>query len=228
MAVAVVADAHLGGPGGPPGPLIRQLEELPARGCRHLVLLGDLFQIWIGDRRFEVPGIRETVSTLRSLRQGGVRIDYIEGNRDFFLAGSVYEEAFDRLGSEIEFTADGRRFLAVHGDGLDRRDRMYRFWRALSKSAVSRSFVRRLPRRLARRAVESTERRLARTNIEHKVRIPEAALRSYGARRLQEGHDVLLLGHFHEARRWRVEGGEILLLDAWFRSRRVEWFGSPG
>ena len=39
----------------------------------------------------------------------------------------------------------------------------------------------------------------------------------------EAGHDVLLLGHFHEPRQLRVAGGEVRLLDAWFRSRRVEW-----
>ena len=42
---------------------------------------------------------------------------------------------------------------------------------------------------------------------------------------LAEGHDVLLLGHFHEPRTFRVQGGEIRLLYAWFRSRQVEWLG---
>ena len=48
MSVAVIADAHIDGPGGEPGPLIDQLRELRQRGCRHLILLGDLFQTWIG------------------------------------------------------------------------------------------------------------------------------------------------------------------------------------
>jgi hypothetical protein len=73
--------------------------------------------------------------------------------------------------------------------------------------------------------VHSTERKLTGTNFKHKVRIPEEAIRRYGVRRLAEGHDVLLLGHFHEARRWAVRGGEVRLLEAWFRSRRVEWVG---
>jgi hypothetical protein len=36
-----------------------------------------------------------------------------------------------------------------------------------------------------------------------------------------EGHDVLLLGHFHEPRRLAVRGGEVRLLDTWFKSRRI-------
>jgi hypothetical protein len=71
--------------------------------------------------------------------------------------------------------------------------------------------------------VGSTERRLSDTNFKHKSRIPEEAIRAYAERRLAEGHDVLLLGHFHEERRWQVRGGEVHLYEAWFRSRRVEW-----
>ena len=101
----------------------------------------------------------------------------------------------------------------------------YRLWRRLSKSLPVRLAMRFLPARLARTLVDSTERKLADTNFKHKVRIPEAAIRRYAERRLGEGHDVLLLGHFHEERRWHVPGGEVWLLPAWFRSRRIEWAG---
>ena len=111
----------------------------------------------------------------------------------------------------------------MHGDGLNDRDRKYRFWRWLSKSAAVRHLVRHTPRRLAHRIVHSTERRLSQTNFKHRAALPEAAIRAYAARRLAEGYDVLLLGHFHEPRVWQVSGGEVRLLDAWFRSRTVEW-----
>ncbi len=223
MSVAILADAHLGGPGGSAEPLLAQLAGLAAQGCRRLIILGDLFQVWVGDPRFETPDIARVVGALGELRRAGVRLDYIEGNRDFFLAGSVYEGAFDQVAGEVAFIAGGRRYLAVHGDGLDDRDRLYRFWRGLSKNRVSRAAVRFVPRALARGIVRGTERRLARTNFKHKLRIPEEVIRRYGERRLAEGHDVLLLGHFHAPRHWSVAGGEIRLLEAWFSSRRVEW-----
>jgi hypothetical protein len=83
--------------------------------------------------------------------------------------------------------------------------------------------VRGLPPRLARGFVERTERRLAGTNFKHKRRLPEEAILAYAERRLGEGHDLLVLGHFHEPRSWRVADGEVRVLDAWFQSRRVEW-----
>jgi UDP-2,3-diacylglucosamine hydrolase len=222
-AVALVADAHLSGPGGPAGPLVDQLAALPAQGCRRLMLMGDLFQAWVGFESFETDDVRVLVGALRDLRRQGVEIDYVEGNRDFFLAGSPYADAFDRVALETAFEVGGTRYLAVHGDGLNDRDRKYRFWRWLSKSLAVRHLVRHIPRRLAHRMVHSTEARLSRTNFKHRAALPEAAIRAYAARRLAEGYDVLLLGHFHEPRVWRVEGGEVRLLDAWFRSRTVEW-----
>lgn len=227
MSVALIADSHLSGPGGPAGPLIAQLAALPAQGCRRLVLMGDIFQAWIGTPRFETPDITAVVKTLRDLRRQGLHIDYVEGNRDFFLKGSPYADAFDQVVLEVAFEVGGTRYLAVHGDGLNERDWQYRFWRKLSKSPPVRFAVSNIPRGLAHRMVHSTEQRLSRTNFKHKKRLPEEAIRSYAERRLAEGHDVLLLGHFHEPKVWKVAGGEVRLLDAWFRSRQVEWLG-PG
>jgi len=228
MSVAVIADAHLGGPGGSANELVQQLRHLAAGNCRHLVLLGDLFHVWVGARRYETPEVRSVMAALRELREQGFRIDYVEGNRDFFIARSPYAELFDVVGDEVHFVAGGRRYLAVHGDGLNDSDYFYRFWNRLSKSAVSRLSMTHLPRALARWLVSVTERQLAKTNFKHKSAIPTAVIRGYALRRLQEGFDVLLLGHFHEGCQWSVDGGEVRLLEAWFRSRQVEIFGRGG
>jgi UDP-2,3-diacylglucosamine hydrolase len=221
--VALLADAHLSGPGGPAGPLVAQLAALPAAGCRRLVVMGDLFEAWVGHRHFETADIAAMVAALRGLRQSGLRIDYVEGNRDFFLAASPYADAFDEVSDEVAFEDGGVRYLAVHGDGLVEDDWQYRFWRRLSKSAASRLLAGRIPASLARRLVAATERRLSRTNFKHRRRLPEAAIRRYAERRLAEGHDVLLLGHFHVAGTWTLPAGEVRLLPAWFKTRRLEW-----
>jgi len=221
--IALLADAHIGGPGGGAGPLVEQLEALPAAGAHRLVVMGDLFQAWVADERYETADVRAVLAAIDAVRGAGLTVDYIEGNRDFFVAGSAYGERFDSVGMEVSFEAGGLRYLVVHGDGLNDRDRQYLFWRWLSKSRPVRWLMFHLPRVLARRFVHGTERRLADTNFKHKQRIPEEAIRAYAARRFAEGHDRLLLGHFHEPRSWQVAGGEIRLLDAWFNSRRLEW-----
>lgn len=223
MAVAMIADAHVGGPGGSAEPLIAQLSDVAVRKPERLVLLGDLFQVWVGFRQYETPEIRRLLEAVGAVRAAGVTVHYIEGNRDFFLAAGAASAVFDSIGTELAFESGGVRYLAVHGDGLNDRDRQYLAWRWLSKSALSRVVLGSLPARVVGRFVSATERKLTDTNFRHKLRIPEEAIRRYGERRLAEGHDVLLLGHFHQAHSWRISGGEIRLLEAWFSSRRVEW-----
>ena len=223
MSVAVIADCHLGGPGGEPGPLLGQLKELPGKGCRRLVLLGDVFQAWVGKRSFETPLIHRVLGALRELAERGVRLDYVEGNRDFFIAGSRYAKIFTTVATELAFEVGGVRYLAVHGDGLNDRDRQYLFWRWLSKSPPVRWATVALPSALAQRVMHSVEAGLSDTNFKHKAEVPEAAILRYAGRRLAEGFDVLLLGHFHQPRTWSVDGGEVRVLDAWFNDHHVEW-----
>jgi len=89
MGVAIVADAHLGGPGGPAGPLVAQLRALPGEGVDRLVLLGDLCQVWVGFPQYETEETRALLAAVADLRARGVRVEYVEGNRDFFLAEGV-------------------------------------------------------------------------------------------------------------------------------------------
>ncbi|MDX1383585.1 MAG: metallophosphoesterase family protein [Thermoanaerobaculia bacterium] len=223
MAVALVADAHLGGPGGGGEELVEQIGELDSGACRLLLFLGDLFHVWVGDERYETAEVARVMPALDAARARGLDVRYVEGNRDFFLAGSSYARHFDAVAEEVTFTAADRRYLAVHGDGLDAADWRYRFWRAASKNPVSRFFCRRLPAGLARRFVHAMDRRLEDTNFSHKLRVPEEAVASYGARRLAEGFDVVLMGHYHQPRCWQLEAGEVRIVDAWFHHRRLEW-----
>ncbi len=230
MAVALIADAHLGGPGGDGRELVRQLEELATLdSCERVVFMGDLFHVWVADRRFETAEVALVLPAIRELKQRGKHVSYVEGNRDFFLSGSIYEDAFDEVGTEIRFEVDGCRYLAVHGDGLNDRDSRYLFWRWLSKSSPAKIMCRLLPASLGKTFMNGTESRLAKTNFKHKSCIPEEAIRGYARRRLNQGNDRLLLGHFHEPHTWSVEGGEVRILDAWFRSQQPDWLpANPG
>ncbi|MDH3254710.1 MAG: UDP-2,3-diacylglucosamine diphosphatase [Acidobacteriota bacterium] len=223
MAFAVVADAHLGGPGGPADPLVRQLDDLRFRDCEQLVLLGDLFQVWVGNPRFETADIAAVVAALRRVREDGIPVHYIEGNRDFFVAGSSYENVFDTVGDELAITSGGKRYLAIHGDGINEKDHLYRFWRRVSKNRLSRMAMNRLPLWLARRLVFGFERELGKTNFKHKKNLPQEVILDFARSRLAEGFDALILGHFHEPFRRSLDRGEVIVLDAWFRSQRVEW-----
>jgi UDP-2,3-diacylglucosamine pyrophosphatase LpxH len=85
----------------------------------------------------------------------------------------------------------------AHGDLVNRADRQYRTWRAVSRSGPLPWLVRALPRRFVGRRAERIAERMKGTNLYHKSYFPEDQLRAR-ARELPAGRATLVLGHFHE------------------------------
>ena len=225
---AVIADSHVGRRPGDEGPFLEALETARRRGVTAITLLGDIFHFFIAHPKFETPAIAAFLETARRLKAEGVAVTYVEGNRDFFVRGSYAEDAFASVCAEEVFEEGGRRFLATHGDLLNDRDHAYRFWRFLSKNALSRAAVSVVPKRAATRLVWKTEARLYRSNFKHKEKLPVETIRRFAARRFAAGIDVLLLGHFHKPWSEKVDGGRVEILPAFVEERRWMEIGSDG
>lgn len=218
--VAVFADAHLGDVEGDADDFLAALATLPARGFGTVVFLGDIFRYFIGDERFDTPLTRRVLDGWRELRATGMALRYVEGNRDFFLRGTRFVSSMEAYGETDGLEVGGRRFAFVHGDRVNTSDLPYRFWRRLSKNAVSRAVLRAIPGGLARALVAQTEARLYDSNFKHKNRLPEAALLEEGRRARRAGYEVVLVGHFHVERALSAPDGAAHVLPAWLEERR--------
>ena len=201
-------------------PFLEALEKARQRGVTTITLLGDTFHFFIAHPKFETPAISRFLAVVRALAAAGVSVTYVEGNRDFFLRGSYVEKEFRAVCDEEAFEAGGTRFLATHGDLLNDKDLPYRFWRLLSKNPVSRFALNFFPKDAGNRLVWKVEARLYRSNFKHKSRLPVEMIRAFARRRIREGVDVLLLGHFHKSWSERVDGGRVEILPAFVEERR--------
>ncbi len=217
---AVFADCHVGRRPGDEGPFLEALEQARRRGARAISLLGDTFHFFIGHRKFETPAIRKFLDKVELLAGEGVPVTYVEGNRDFFLRGSYVQHYFREVAEQQTFQAGARRFLLVHGDGLNERDYPYRFWHFVSKNRISRAAVGVIPQRAANRLVWKVESRLYRSNFKHKTRLPLENIRAFAEHRFREGIDVVLLGHFHKSWAENVGTGRVEILPAFVDERR--------
>jgi UDP-2,3-diacylglucosamine pyrophosphatase LpxH len=226
--VAVFADAHLGQVERDADDLLQALEAVRARGFRTAVLLGDIFHVFIGDAKLETPLLRRTLEGLKEVSSRGLSLRYVEGNRDFFVAGSPYAAPFARWGLTDGLRVGETCYAFVHGDRVNTADLPYRFWRVISKNPVAHAALKAIPGPLARAIVSRTEARLYRSNFRHKKKLPEAALLAEGRAARAEGYDALLVGHFHVARTLTGEGAVTHVLPAWLEERKHAEIAADG
>ena len=216
--IIIIGDSHIGLGDGGEARIVAWLDRLQLLRPRALYLNGDLFHYFIAHTKFFTPAIGKVFERLAALRDGGVAVHYVEGNRDFFLRGSFAEKAVTDVGLEYELSAGRRKYLIVHGDMINDRDLPYRFWRSVSKSPLSKFGINLIPRGAARRLVDSVESRLSRSNFKHKSRLPVELMSAYARKRSLEGITDIVFGHFHE--KIVMDGGPATLtvLPPWYET----------
>ena len=217
----VIGDSHIGLGVGAEERIVAWLDRLRVFEPRELHLNGDVFHYFIGEDKFVTPPVTRFFDKLRELRDSGIGVYYIEGNRDFFLKGSVAEPAVTAIVDHSVIEAGGRSYYLVHGDMINDRDYQYRLWRRASKNPLTRIGVKLFPRALARGFVNRVEEHLSQTNFKHKYQLPTEQMQIYGSRRLAEGHDIVVFGHFHEKLVLEEKGSTVVVLPAWFESEEA-------
>lgn len=128
-------------------------------GAAHLFLLGDVFEMWVGDDGAD-PVADRLRDTLRRLSERGTRIGLMRGNRDFLLdvplPGSSTPRWTAGCGATLledpwPLDLHGVPTLLSHGDALCTGDTVYQQWRRTCRDpAWQRAMLARpLPQRIA-------------------------------------------------------------------------------
>jgi UDP-2,3-diacylglucosamine hydrolase len=131
MSALVVSDLHLDPARPEVAAQFRAFLAAEAPAARALYVLGDLFEVWIGDDDPD-PDRRAVIAELRALAARGVALYFLHGNRDFLLGTRFCEETGGALlvdPTVVELC--GRRALVTHGDALCTDDAPYQKLRAL-------------------------------------------------------------------------------------------------
>lgn len=160
-----------------------------------LYILGDLFEVWVGDDETD-PDKRRVRAALRTLTRAGVACFVIHGNRDFLLGRDFCRDTGCRLLSDpVVAEFDGERVLLTHGDALCTDDHAYQELRSIVRQETWQQRFLALP--LADRELLANQVRAG--SKQHTARtIPtimdvnplavEAAYRVAGVRRIIHGH----------------------------------------
>ncbi|WP_053269450.1 UDP-2,3-diacylglucosamine diphosphatase [Pseudomonas chlororaphis] len=118
-----------------------------ARSAQALYILGDFFEVWIGDDAM-TPYQLSICQALRELSDSGTQVFLMHGNRDFMLGKAFCKAAGATLlkdPSVVDFY--GEPVLLMHGDSLCTRDEAYMRMRRYLRNPVSLWILRHLPLR---------------------------------------------------------------------------------
>jgi UDP-2,3-diacylglucosamine pyrophosphatase LpxH len=201
--IVFVGDVHLDRDDAAVPEFVSYLRGLAPRAGR-VVLMGDLFNLWIGAPELEQPHHRDVVAGLAELKAGGTEIHYLEGNRDYGIAAAYRGRLFDAVDDTgLREDWGGRSVWAAHGDKVNRNDLQYRAWRRISRSLPAWWLFSSIPRGRRFAIAESVERKLRATNVEMKREFPDAIVRQYAARHMGPAGGIVVLGHFHVERELR-------------------------
>ena len=177
----------------------------PVRRADRLYLLGDVFDLWLGDDDARAPH-PEVEAALAETVSAGVPVDLIRGNHDFLLGDAFAERTGCRLVDEPHvIEVMGERAVLLHGDTLCTRDVEYQAFRRYARDPENqRAFLARPMEERAQeaakiRATSNSRTRLKPEDImdvtdEEVVRV----LLECGAPRMIHGHTHRPAVHEHD------------------------------
>lgn len=161
-----------------------------------VVLAGDVFDFWVGNRSIFINEFAEFLKVLNGLKQKQVQVYYIEGNHDFHLKSALrnYLQLEHR---SIHFTQAGKKFFVSHGDLVNWRDIGYLLLRFLFRSPLIRFLVQIAPASLLY-FIGTT---LSQKSRQYHPRIREGTrlnFRNYAVTKIEQGFDFVAMGHCHD------------------------------
>jgi UDP-2,3-diacylglucosamine hydrolase len=230
-----VSDAHLTGRE-PEGVevFLRFLDSEKER-MGHLVILGDLFEFLFGFQKpSPFPEYLPIFEELQHFYHQGIRIQYFEGNHDFFLRSFFSQQ----LNMEIEVHPDGceehlqgRRVFIAHGDLSNPSQWRYRAFRRLLKNRWTFSLIELAGPSLSLRVARGLGDR-SYQKYHHPDRSgPPSAFKTFAHQKFLEGFEVVILGHSHfpDQMEEEIEGRKCLYFNVgdWMTRRSFLRFTPP-
>ena len=148
-AVEFISDLHLAQE--QPATVERWARYLRESRADAILILGDLFEVWIGDDARELCSFEHAVAQVLREAAGQRAVGFMVGNRDFLVGSALLRDCgIVALPDPTVLDAWGQRVLLTHGDALCLDDTAYQRFRTEVRSEKWRRAF--LARPLAERA----------------------------------------------------------------------------
>ncbi|MCH8944995.1 MAG: UDP-2,3-diacylglucosamine diphosphatase [Proteobacteria bacterium] len=232
MTTLFISDLHL--EAGRPEIGVQFLDFLSgeARDADTLYILGDLFEVWLGDDDPN-PYYAGMKAAIRELVDSGIPVFFMHGNRDFMIGDEFATDTGVTILQDPELIdLHGEKVLLSHGDALCTDDVEYQRFRAMTRNPEWQAMM--LAKTIQERIAHALEARQG--SVEHGKSLDdeitdvnqgavEALIRKHGV-------DILLHGHTHRPAIHEVRLGDRtatrIVLGDWFEQGSVVRWNADG
>ena len=216
------SDAHLGAESAsleaPRAARLHAFLDALATRAASVTIVGDLFDFWFEYETAIPRRAFETLVRLRRLRESGVDVVYLNGNHDFWLGRFLEETVGVRThDGPLTLERQGRRLWIHHGDGLVGGDHGYKVLKRVIRHPASIGLYRWIHPDLGIPLARHVSN-WSRGSRDERPLDAEKLWREVALPRFAEGHDTVMIGHFHHAFQRRDEHGRaFFVLGDWIR-----------
>jgi len=197
MTALVVSDLHLAAARPAQVERFLALLDRARTAARAVYILGDLFEVWLGDDD-DTPPHPRIVAALAALARAGVEVGVQRGNRDFLLGATFACASGARLlGDHACVDLGGRPALLMHGDLLCTRDVAYQRFRRVVRNPLVRGLFLAAPLAWRRHLAAGTRAGTVASVKGKPAAIMDVEQASVEATMRDHGVDLLVHGHTH-------------------------------
>lgn len=179
----------------------------------HLFLMGDIFDLWIGEHEYFKDKYKLIIDELIRLAKEGTKIHYFEGNHDLYLKSYWQNELGFKVHEQAEYFQLGKWVIrAEHGDQVDPEDRGYIFLRWFLRTRFMRFIAKNLPQslvvKIGEKASESSRHYTSEvksiTTEKTREKLHIHAEKAYK----EKAFDWLIYGHVHVKDEYYIQVGD--------------------
>ncbi|MBR9814209.1 UDP-2,3-diacylglucosamine diphosphatase [bacterium] len=213
--IHLLADLHLA-PGDALTPVfVRYLDGL-AREADAVYLLGDIFNVWVGDD-LSLPEHPQAVAALRRLTADNVPVYVMRGNRDFLLGDAFCKATGTQmLADPCTVELAGVKTVLTHGDRYCTADAGYQAYRRFVHNAWAQRAYYGLPSGWRQGIADRLRNRSAKHTSGKRPEITDVTYAAVDAEAEKLGVARIIHGHTHRpALHRRTLGGNGAVLEHW-------------
>jgi UDP-2,3-diacylglucosamine hydrolase len=179
-----------------------------------LFIMGDFFDYYFEYANQQKSEFDEIFSKIEKMKDSGFEIYFIAGNHDYWIGNYFMKYTNKTFLDDTTVAHKNTSIYVTHGDGILSWDTSYRLLKKVLRSNIFITTYSLLPKSIANKIAEkiSYERKDSHEIDQDKLNRIHDELEDFAKEKIAEGHNYVIMGHYHHSYHKIFDGGQLILL----------------